>query len=82
MRCSLPCKISTLREAQGGSVRWIKTPDEPNVLHFVRSNGWHCLINFSTQPVAMPDGIPLLSSEPTTEPGPVPPDTTVWSHER
>ena len=57
-------------------LNWRDTND-PDTLHFVRSNGWECIINFSTHPKAMPAGTVLLTSHPV--PGPdLPPETAAW----
>jgi alpha-glucosidase len=55
---------------------WIST-DNADVLHFVRPGGWHCISNFGTQPVELPDGVVRISSAPL-EPGMLPGETTVW----
>jgi alpha-glucosidase len=31
--------------------------DDASVLHFVRPGGWHCISNFSIEPVALPEGV-------------------------
>ena len=43
---------------------WVETGD-PEVLRFERSDGWHCLVNFSARPVRVPGRL-LLTSEPGT----------------
>ncbi len=58
------------------TVTWLST-DDPGVLHFRRSNGWECLVNFGTVPSELPDGQVLLSSEPL-DGGKVPPESTAW----
>lgn len=40
---------------------WIGDPD-PAVIHFARPNGWHCITNFGTGPVPLPEGRVLLLS--------------------
>jgi alpha-glucosidase len=52
--------------------------DDGRVLHFRRSNGWSCLVNFGARPVAPPFGEILLSSQPLVERR-VPTDATVWT---
>lgn len=49
----------------------------PDVLQFARPNGWRVIMNFSAEPVAMPEGELLLSSRPL-EDGMLPGDTTAW----
>jgi alpha-glucosidase len=55
---------------------WIPT-DNADVLHFVRPGGWHCMSNFGTQPVELPDGVVRISSAPLGA-GMLPGETTVW----
>jgi alpha-glucosidase len=50
--------------------------DNPNVLHFVRPGGWHCISNFSTEAVALPPGVVRVSSSPIE--AVLPGETTVW----
>ncbi len=50
--------------------------DNPDVLHFVRPGGWHCISNFSPEAVALPPGVVRVSSSPI-ETG-LPGETTVW----
>ena len=57
-------------------LEWIPT-DQPDVLHFVRPGGWHCVSNFGEGPVALPDGVVRVSSVPH-EPGVLPGESTVW----
>ena len=57
-------------------LNWIPT-DNADVLHFVRPGGWHCITNFSTQPVELPDGVVRISSAPL-EARMLPGETTVW----
>ena len=47
------------------------------VLHFARSNGWECIVNFSDDPVPMPQGQKMLVSELTVR-SLVPPDGAAW----
>ena len=51
--------------------------DNPEVLHFVRPGGWHCVTNFGPGPVALPEGTVLLSSTKLVD-GQLPPDVTAW----
>ena len=55
---------------------WVPTGD-PNVLHFVRPGGWHCVTNFGTAPVGLPEGVVRVSSVPLTE-GTLPGECTAW----
>ncbi|WP_034806183.1 glycoside hydrolase family 13 protein [Intrasporangium oryzae] len=41
---------------------WVDTRDA-QVLHFARTDGWHCIVNFSARPVVLPGRL-LLSSDP------------------
>ena len=51
--------------------------DSPQVLHFQRPGGWHCVTNFGPEPVAMPAGEVRVASGPL-EDGLLPGETTVW----
>jgi alpha-glucosidase len=55
---------------------WVPTGD-PNVLHFVRPGGWHCVTNFGTAPVSLPEGVVRVGSVPLTE-GALPGECTAW----
>jgi alpha-glucosidase len=55
---------------------WVPTGD-PNVLHFVRPEGWHCVTNFGTVPVGLPEGVVRVSSVPLTD-GTLPGECTAW----
>jgi alpha-glucosidase len=57
-------------------LNWIPT-DNADVLHFVRPGGWHCITNFSRQPVELPDGVVRISSA-SLEARMLPGETTVW----
>lgn len=57
------------------TLEWIESPVE--VVHFVRKNRWHCLTNFGSEPVPIPDGTILLSSSPVSN-RMLPGNTTVW----
>ncbi|MER6467298.1 glycoside hydrolase family 13 protein [Streptomyces collinus] len=62
---------------EGEALTW--TPDAPaGVLDFTRTETWRCVTNCSARPVALPPGEVLLASTPLSEPGVLPPDTTVW----
>ena len=55
---------------------WVETGRD-DVLHFVRPGGWHCVSNFGTEPVELPDGVIRLASGPLPG-GLLPGETTVW----
>ncbi|MGZ4601870.1 MAG: DUF3459 domain-containing protein, partial [Oryzihumus sp.] len=63
------------RLARGEDLAWVE--DEPQVLHFARSGGWHCVTAFGDGPVALPAGQVLLASAPL-EDGRLPADATAW----
>ncbi|HET7388748.1 MAG TPA: glycoside hydrolase family 13 protein [Nocardioidaceae bacterium] len=50
-----------------------------SVVAFSRPGGWQSVTNMGSDPVALPEGEPLLASGPL-EGGFVPPDTTAWVH--
>jgi alpha-glucosidase len=58
------------------AVQWLD-PDAPELLHFRRSNGWECLVNFSPAAIALPPGEVLMSSIPLVGDR-LPPETAVW----
>ena len=65
------------RQLQGvEELEWVSAGGD--VLHFARPGGWHCAMNFGTEPVPLPDGQVVLST--ATEPvvGQLPGETTVW----
>ena len=57
--------------------KWITSLLKPNLLHFVRPNGWHCVTNFGTKPVKLPAGEVVLTSQPLVN-GKLGPNTTAW----
>ncbi len=59
-----------------GALRWLPT-DHPDVLHFVRPNGWHCVTNFGTTTVELPAGTIRLATSPLVD-GRLPGESTVW----
>ena len=67
------------RQLQPGDddLAWCSDHDD-RLLHFRRSNGWNCLVNFGTRPVPPPPGEILLASQPLIE-RLVPADTTIWT---
>jgi alpha-glucosidase len=58
------------------ALEWMAT-DSPDVLHFARPGGWHCVTNFGTDPVALPAGTVRVASGPLPD-GVLPAETTVW----
>lgn len=64
-------KLQTTEEFE-----WVKTGD-PQVLHFSRKNGWHCIINFDGADFTLPKGEVLHSSSPLKG-RKLPKNTTVW----
>ncbi|WP_196868017.1 glycoside hydrolase family 13 protein [Arthrobacter sp. CAN_A212] len=66
------------RELQGDEdFEWIEERS-PEVLHFTRLGGWHCVTNFSSGPVDLPAGrVVVLSSSPLVD-GRLPSNTTAW----
>jgi alpha-glucosidase len=59
------------------AVQWLDADDE-NLLHFRRSNGWECLVNFGPTPRPMPAREPLISSSPRRLHDKLPAETAVW----
>ena len=64
-------KLQTTEEFE-----WIKTGD-PQVVHFSRKNGWHCITNFDGADFTLPKGEILHSSSPLKG-RKLPKNTTVW----
>ena len=59
------------------SLTWVEELSGPTTLAFVRPNGWLCLTNFGTEPVALPDGELLIATQPVTG-GMLPGEATAW----
>jgi alpha-glucosidase len=60
-----------------GTLRWLDAPE--GVLAFAREPGFACLVNVSSDPVALPPGsTPLLASGALTADSRLPADTAVW----
>jgi alpha-glucosidase len=57
-------------------LEWLDT-DDPQVLHFRRSNGWECLVNFDTAPRPLAGRDVLIGSGPCPA-GQVAAETAVW----
>jgi alpha-glucosidase len=65
------------RRLQGEeTLEWLES-DVP-VLHFVRPGGWHCVMNFGTDPARMPPGQVVLSTASKPVVDQLPGETTVW----
>ncbi len=65
------------RQLQGAEeLEWVPE-DNLQVLHFVRPGGWHCVTNFGTEPVTLPEGVVRVSSVSLTD-GQLPGESTVW----
>ena len=56
---------------------WVPT-DSPDVLHFVRPGGWHCITNFGTEPVTAAGGRGPGRAACRAGAGLLPGETTVW----
>jgi len=56
--------------------RWLPTDDD--VLAFARGDGFVCLVNFGSEPVALPAGAELLIASAELQGGVLSQDTTVW----
>ena len=57
-------------------LQWIPTTN-PEVIHFVRPNGWQCMMNFNAKSYKLPVGKVVLSSGPIVG-GKIGANTTVW----
>ena len=55
---------------------WVPTTN-PEVLHFVRPNGWTVVTNFGTNAIELPAGTVVLSSVPLVD-GALPAEATAW----
>ncbi|WP_091410162.1 glycoside hydrolase family 13 protein [Friedmanniella luteola] len=58
------------------SLTWLPAGDE--VLHLERPGGWHCVMNFGSDPAPLPEGQLLLSSAAAPVVDQLPGETTVW----
>ncbi|MEZ5086929.1 MAG: glycoside hydrolase family 13 protein [Tessaracoccus sp.] len=56
-------------------LEWAEVSD--SVLGITRPNGWSAVMNFGTEPVALPEGEVLISSGPLAD-GQLPGETAVW----
>jgi alpha-glucosidase len=57
------------------TLEWEQTSE--TVLQFERPGGWHCISNFGTAPVELPEGELVLASAPLDN-GRLAPDSTAW----
>jgi alpha-glucosidase len=64
-------KLQTSEELE-----WIPTTN-PEVIHFVRPNGWQCIMNFNAKSYKLPAGKVVLFSAPIVG-GKIGANTTVW----
>jgi alpha-glucosidase len=63
-------------EFTGGSIEWLDAPRD--TLAFVRGDGGlRCVLNAGKQPIALPDGEPIMTSAPLVD-GKLPPNTAAW----
>jgi len=60
----------------GEDLRWIPTTNA-EVIHFIRPNGWQCVMNFNAKLYKLPAGKVALSSGPIVG-GKIGANTTVW----
>ena len=59
------------------TVAWCDS--HPDLLHFRRTNGWECVVNFGDRPRTLPQGEVVLASGPLDPAArTVPPDVAVW----
>lgn len=58
-------------------MQWHETSN-PDLLHFSRPNGWHCITNFGSTAVEVPAGLTLIYSSQPLEGNLIPGATTVW----
>lgn len=63
----------------GEELAWVPA-EHPQILHFVRPNGWHCITNFGTEPVALPNLVLRLSTARLQEDR-LPGEATAWMSE-
>lgn len=59
-----------------GTMRWIDTA--PEVLAFAREGRFGCMVNFSAQPVTLPEHDRVLLASSDLQDGRLPPDTAAW----
>jgi alpha-glucosidase len=68
------------RELQGPEeLSWVGgSTTADTVVHLARPGGWQSVTNFGTDPMPLPAGELLLTSDPLIVEGLLPGDTTVW----
>jgi len=59
-----------------GEFRWIPAGD--GVVAFARGDSFVCLVNFGSEPVALPHGVDVLIASNELQGGALVQDTTVW----
>jgi len=59
-----------------GAFAWL--PSGTEVLAFTRGEDFTCLVNFGSEPAALPPGAEVLIASKDLQGGAVPHDTTVW----
>jgi alpha-glucosidase len=57
-------------------LEWVPNAN-PDVLHFARPGGWHCVTNFGTAPIRLPEGVVRVSSVSLAD-GLLPGECTAW----
>ena len=72
-------RIRRTRPWGDGGFRWLNASGD--WLAFARGDSFVCLVNFGPEPVAVPDGSPVLIASSELEGGALPQDTTVWLHQ-
>jgi alpha-glucosidase len=75
-RRALDLRRRLLRGASDRSVEWLDAG--PEVLAFRRDTGLVCVVNFSTQPVALPAGELQLATVDISDGDRLPPDAAAW----
>jgi alpha-glucosidase len=67
----------SLRHSLDGALtlEWVEAA--PDVVHFERPGGWHCITNLGDEPVELPAGRLVLASDRISG-GKLPPDVTAW----
>jgi len=69
--------LAARRALVGPDLAFTWVDSAPEVLHFVRPGGWHCVANFGETPVDVPNGRVVASSGDLVD-GLLPEGTTVW----
>jgi alpha-glucosidase len=63
------------RLLSGEGLDWLESDGE--VLHFQRSERWHCITNYGAEPAPLPQGDVVISSAPL-DAGRLPQNATAW----